>query len=138
MEELETFTRKTLYFLIGGASLAAEGITQALEDWSAQAQTLVDDCVEEGETRYGQWTQDSTGSNTPPERPDPTVGYTPDPQMPRAPSETLRQRLLTLVRGDHAAAERLLLQEKQTNPGQTDRWYWEKVIYDLERDRQGG
>ncbi len=141
MEELETLTRKTLYFLIGGATLAAEGITKAMEEWSTQAQTLVDDCVQEGEIRYSQWTQDQPGSDIPSDhshRPDPTDGYRPAPQVPRPPSEILRQRLLTLVRGDQAAADRLLLQEKQTNPGQTDRWYWEKVIYDLERDRQGG
>ncbi len=134
MEELEDFGRKTLYFLIGGATLAAEGITKAMEDWSTQAQTVVDDCVQEGEIRYGQWTREQEGSSSEPDQND---GYTPNTVVPHAPSETLRQRLMALVRGDQALAERLLLQEKQSNPGQTDRWYWEKVIYDLERDLQG-
>lgn len=135
MEELEDFGRKTLYFLIGGATLAAEGITKAMEDWGNQAQTLVDDCVHEGELRYDQWTREQGESSSEPDQAN--NDYTSSTEIPRAPSETLRQRLMTLVRGDQSLAERLLLQEKQSNPGQTDRWYWEKVIYDLERDLKG-
>lgn len=133
MEELETFTRKTLYFLIGGASLAAEGISKAMEDWSTQAQTLVDDCVHEGEVRYSQWSHEQQVQDN--QSHIQTDRNSIHPDVPRAPSETLRQRLMNLVQGNQAQAERLLLQEKYNNPGQTDRWYWEKVIYDLERDR---
>lgn len=47
----------------------------------------------------------------------------------------LRQRLLRLVGGQWAIAERLLDQAKFDSPGMTEEWYLEKVIYDLERDR---
>ncbi|MDZ8227482.1 MULTISPECIES: hypothetical protein [unclassified Nostoc] len=32
-------------------------------------------------------------------------------------------------------AERLLKQQRQRHQGESDEWYLEKVIYDLERDR---
>jgi hypothetical protein len=47
----------------------------------------------------------------------------------------LQADLLTLLKGDVPAAKRLLIQQRRKNPGQTDNWYLEKVIYDLERDR---
>jgi hypothetical protein len=47
----------------------------------------------------------------------------------------LQADLLTLLKGDVPAAKRLLLQQRRKNPGQSDNWYLEKVIYDLERDR---
>lgn len=47
----------------------------------------------------------------------------------------LQSDLLILVKGDVAAAKRLLLQQRRKHPGQSDNWYLEKVIYDLERDR---
>ncbi|MDZ7956545.1 MAG: hypothetical protein RMY34_01330 [Aulosira sp. DedQUE10] len=48
----------------------------------------------------------------------------------------LQKRLLVLLRGDIAAAKRLLKQQRQIQPGKSDNWYLEKVIYDLERDRR--
>ncbi|MEA5601063.1 hypothetical protein [Nostoc sp. UHCC 0252] len=47
----------------------------------------------------------------------------------------LQADLLTLLKGDVPAAKRLLLQQRRKNPGQSDNWYLEKVIRDLERDR---
>ena len=47
----------------------------------------------------------------------------------------LRQKLLRLVGGYWEIAERLIEQAKGKNPGMQEEWYWEKVIYDLERDR---
>ncbi len=47
----------------------------------------------------------------------------------------LQSDLLILVKGDVAAAKRLLAQQRRKNPGQSDNWYLEKVIWDLERDR---
>jgi hypothetical protein len=38
--------------------------------------------------------------------------------------------------GDATTAERLLKQQQQKHQGQSDKWYLEKVIYDLERDRR--
>ena len=47
----------------------------------------------------------------------------------------LQADLLTLLKGDVPAAKRLLIQQRRKNPGRSDNWYLEKVIYDLERDR---
>ncbi|BAY94784.1 hypothetical protein [Tolypothrix sp. PCC 7601] len=48
----------------------------------------------------------------------------------------LQGDLLILVKGDVATAKRLLAQQRRKNPGKSDNWYLEKVIYDLERDRR--
>ncbi|MBF2047297.1 MAG: hypothetical protein EDM05_64370 [Leptolyngbya sp. IPPAS B-1204] len=47
----------------------------------------------------------------------------------------LQPKLLALLNGDRAAAERLLKHAKQNNPGRDETWYFDKVIYDLTRDR---
>ncbi len=46
--------------------------------------------------------------------------------------------LLVAAKGNKALAKRLLAQAKVRYPGKSERWYVEKVIYDLERDRAGG
>lgn len=46
----------------------------------------------------------------------------------------LRKKLLTLVKNRADMAEGLINKEKLKNPGQSDRWYLEKVIYNLQRD----
>jgi hypothetical protein len=48
----------------------------------------------------------------------------------------LQGDLLILLRGDVPTAKRLLAQQRRKNPGKSDNWYLEKVIYDLERDRR--
>ena len=50
-------------------------------------------------------------------------------------SSTLRSRLFSLAGGNRNLIERLLAQARQKYPGKTESWYYEKVIYDLERDR---
>lgn len=47
----------------------------------------------------------------------------------------LQRKLLRLLHGDQAAAQRLLAHVKLTHPGRSADWAVEKVIYDLERDR---
>ncbi len=47
----------------------------------------------------------------------------------------LEQELLTLVHGNTATANRLVNGEKRRHPNQTQQWYLEKVIYDLQRGR---
>lgn len=47
-----------------------------------------------------------------------------------------RKRLLRLVNGDKRIAKRLLNHARATNPNRSEQWCWEKVIYDLERDRR--
>jgi hypothetical protein len=48
----------------------------------------------------------------------------------------LQHQLIEMLRGDIGTAKRLLKQQRQMNPGKSDNWYLEKVIYDLERDRR--
>jgi len=46
----------------------------------------------------------------------------------------LRKKLMTLVKNREDMAEGLISTEKLKNPGHSERWYLEKVIYDLQRD----
>ncbi|MEA5470546.1 hypothetical protein [Spirulina sp. 06S082] len=43
--------------------------------------------------------------------------------------------LLKALQGDAKLAERLLDQARLKYPGKSERWYIEKVIYDINRDR---
>jgi hypothetical protein len=45
----------------------------------------------------------------------------------------LRQKILRIVSPD--TAERLIALGKRKNPGKPERWYLEKVLYDLQRRR---
>jgi hypothetical protein len=47
----------------------------------------------------------------------------------------LWHQLLIRVQFDIPTAERLVFHLKIKHPGQTDRWYIEKAIFDLERDK---
>ncbi len=47
--------------------------------------------------------------------------------------KALRRKLLNLVHRD--TAERLINSAKRQHPGKSERWYLEKVIYDLQRGR---
>ena len=48
-------------------------------------------------------------------------------------SNSLQRQLMTIVHGDRTTADRLVSYEKRRNPGKTEQWYLEKVIYDLRR-----
>jgi tetratricopeptide (TPR) repeat protein len=50
------------------------------------------------------------------------------------PENALQQRLYTLV-GNWNIAQGLVERLKLTHPNMSETWYWEKAIYDLERDR---
>ncbi len=50
-------------------------------------------------------------------------------------SRELESKLLLLLGNEHSTVDRLVCQAMQSNPGRTERWYLEKVIWDLERDR---
>jgi len=52
------------------------------------------------------------------------------------PSIELQQRLLALVGGNMAIAQRLIDIAKQDHPNMPEVWYWQKVVFDLEIDRQ--
>lgn len=47
----------------------------------------------------------------------------------------LEAELLKLLHGDSTTAKRLLKKVRVTHPGRDAKWYLEKVIWDLERDR---
>ena len=51
------------------------------------------------------------------------------------PTLELQQKLLSLVGGNMAIAQRLIDIAKQDHPNQPEVWYWQKVIFDLESDR---
>jgi len=52
------------------------------------------------------------------------------------PSLELQQRLLALVGGNMAIAQRLIDIAKQDHPNMPEIWYWQKVVFDLESDRK--
>ncbi|GAA6622946.1 hypothetical protein [Scytonema sp. NUACC26] len=54
--------------------------------------------------------------------------------LPRG-SRKLQKKLLLLLHDDREAANRLLTQAMLKYPNKTADWYFEKVIYDLVRDR---
>ncbi len=61
---------------------------------------------------------------------------------PAAPRQTggpvkweTQAKVQNLVK-DRGAIDRLLNHARLNNPGRTDQWYWEKVLWDLERDRR--
>ncbi len=49
----------------------------------------------------------------------------------------LRKRTIALMNNDIQRIDRLLTNARQRNPGQSEQWYWEKILYDLERDHRG-
>lgn len=51
-------------------------------------------------------------------------------------NRALQHELLSLLHGDTPTAKRLLKQQRQMHPGQSDNWYLEKVIDDIKRDRR--
>ncbi|PSB19301.1 hypothetical protein C7B65_12080 [Phormidesmis priestleyi ULC007] len=46
------------------------------------------------------------------------------------------KRVISLLNGDTATAQRLFETARSRNPGESDQWCWEKVLWDLERDRR--
>ncbi len=54
----------------------------------------------------------------------------------RGVAKATRKRLLGLVGGNAAIAQRLVVDVQRRNPGRTEQWCWEKAIYDVERDRR--
>lgn len=48
----------------------------------------------------------------------------------------LKNKLIAMLNGDVAMAERLVEQVKQDYPDMPESWYWERVIADVEREQQ--
>jgi len=51
-------------------------------------------------------------------------------------SRNTRQRLLRLTGGNRAVADRLVGRVRSQHPERSEQWWWEKAIYDIERDRR--
>lgn len=66
----------------------------------------------------------------------PAKGEANIPQRSRGVPRSTRQKLLRLVGGNAAVAQRLVSDVQQRNPGRNEQWCWEKAIYDIERDRR--
>ena len=49
----------------------------------------------------------------------------------------VRKRTIALMNNDMDRIERLLENARQRTPGKSEQWYWEKILYDLERDHRG-
>jgi hypothetical protein len=46
-----------------------------------------------------------------------------------------RNRTLSQLGNNRQVVDRLLKQARLKYPGKSEQWYWEKVLYDIERDR---
>jgi hypothetical protein len=115
MDELEKLAKNAFYLLIGGVSLTVEKSGQILQEIEEQAPIIIDDMIKGGEAKFNEW-------------------FNQQPNSTIKPKEKLRRRLFILVKGDWNLAERLLETVRNNNPDRSEDWYWEKVIYDLERD----
>jgi hypothetical protein len=47
-----------------------------------------------------------------------------------------RRRTIILAGHDMPRIERLLETARRNTPDRSEQWYWEKILYDLERDRR--
>jgi hypothetical protein len=56
-------------------------------------------------------------------------------RKPKAINRGVPYKILRLMHNDTAAADRLFEQVSNLNPDKDERWCWEKVLWDLERDR---
>jgi hypothetical protein len=119
MDDLENFVKQAFESFVEEVNHAFEDTETMLQEVGEQVQILADELIREGETKFhefNEWLNEQQN-------------YSNQPRW------ELRQRLFTLIQGDWNLAERLLDSAKMNYPGQTEDWYWEKVIYDLERDR---
>ena len=125
MEELENIAQQAFYLLVGGTVLVAENASKFIEELPEQIENITAEAIARGEATCQtgneesaeDWNWDTSGSNN------------------SEVSPELRRKLFALVNGDLALAERLLNQIKQKYPNCAESCYYEKVIYDLERDR---
>ncbi len=118
MDDLEKFTKEVFDFVVEGVNHAFKETEKMLQEVGEQVQMIADELIREGEHQFNQFNQWLNEQN-----------YSSQPRW------ELRQRLFNLVQGNWDLAGRLLESARRNYPGQSEDWYWEKVIYDLERDR---
>ena len=51
-------------------------------------------------------------------------------------NRSTRQQLMRLVNGNQAVADRLISRVRSQHPDRSEQWWWEKAIYDIQRDRR--
>jgi hypothetical protein len=117
MNDLEDFTKKAFNFFVEEVNQAFEETQKVLQEVGNQVQTLAEEMIQEGERQWNEWFNESQNYSS-------------------QPKAELRRKLYPLVHGDWNLAERLLDAVRMSNPGHSEDWYWEKVIYDLERDHK--
>lgn len=69
-------------------------------------------------------------------QPSPWEKDTPLPPSSTPVNRDLQNQLYRMLNGDQEEADRLVNRAKRKYPRMLEDWYWEKVIADLERDRQ--
>lgn len=122
MDELEKFSNEAFNAFIEGVNHVAEETEKILQNLGEQVQTIAEEFLREGEHQCNElnnWWNESLNHQT---------SYSNQPRV------ELRRRLFTLVHGNENLADRLLDSVRRKYPNQSEDWYWEKVIYDLERD----
>ncbi|HBW88407.1 MAG TPA: hypothetical protein DEG17_05875 [Cyanobacteria bacterium UBA11149] len=117
MEDWEKFTKQAFNSFLEGVNYAVAETQKVVEDFTNQTQQFVEEMIREGEAKYNEWCNQQQNYQN-------------------RPKEELRRRLFPLVHGDWNLAERLLGLARKKHPGHSEDWYWEKVIYDLERDHR--
>lgn len=100
-----------------------EEISAAIQDYQTAAQIF---CEKEDWNNY-QKTLDNLKK---------IQGSNPPEKNPNILKNQQKQRLMLLVGGYWEIAERLIEQAKEKYPGNSEQWYWGKVIADLEHDRE--
>ncbi len=131
-QDLETLTEKTFYFCVGATSSIVENTQENLQKLSNNAQKTVEELIRIGEDACDHSPEINFPEVKFPEVDFPEINF-PDFQTKDYVSQSLKNRLFVLVKGDKNLAQRLIDLQKQKNPGHAEKWYWEKVIYDLER-----
>lgn len=51
-------------------------------------------------------------------------------------ADSAQRRAIQLLYGDYDVAHRLAERVRANHPNRDERWIWEKVVFDLERDRE--
>lgn len=110
--ELEKIGNEIFCSVVLGSIDVLKGTKEILLELSYNTQTFLDDAIADAE-----------------------IAYNERKHYQEFPNEELKQRLYTLVGGNKEIAERLIASEQEKNPGHPEKWYWEKVVYEMERDR---
>jgi len=112
MDKWGRFAEKAHNLFLEGVNMAMEDAEATFREVTDKTQAWMDELVERGEEQYNDWFKPTdTATNR------------------------LHRELLTLLQEDEAVAERLLAHARCNYPNRSEKWYYEKVISDLKRDR---